>query len=78
MLKIVLYAVACKLALDGIAGASHSRSVGAAALDHETGDDPVEDQAVIETVACEFYEVIDRDGGDVGIKFSLDDSSILH
>ena len=36
-----------ELTADGIAGAAHAGAVGAAALDHEAGDDPVEDQAVI-------------------------------
>ena len=47
VLQVVLDAVEEKLALDAIAGAAHPSTFGAAALNHEAGDDPVEDQAVI-------------------------------
>ena len=43
----VVDAVLGELALDGPAGAAHAGPLRIAALDHEAGDDPVEDGAVI-------------------------------
>ena len=48
-LEAVLHPVVAELTADGIAGATHAVAVGAAALDHETRDHPVEDQAVIKS-----------------------------
>ena len=58
MRQIVGYAVLGKLAFDRVAGTAHTGSVGASALDHETIDDAMEDQAVIEAF---FYKADEID-----------------
>ena len=45
-----------------------------AALDHEPGDDPVEDGAIIETLLYQVDEVVHRVGGHLGIELHLDDA----
>ena len=48
------------LVLEGVAGAAGAGALRAAALDHEVGDHAVEDQPVVEAVAGELAEVLDR------------------
>ena len=51
MLEVVLAeAVVLELALDPVARAAHAGALGVAALDHEAGDDPVEDEPVVEAL----------------------------
>ena len=52
--------------------------VGVAALDHEAGDDPVEDQAVIEAVLHQSDEVGHGVGRDFGIQLRLDHVAVFH
>ena len=52
VLQVVLDAVEHELALDAVAGAAHAGALGAAALNHEAGNDAVEDQTVIKAVIC--------------------------
>ena len=75
---VVLDAVEEELALDAVAGAAHAGALGAAALDHEAGNDPVEDQAVVETLIAQGDEVIDALGGLLGVQLALDDAAIFH
>ena len=65
--QVVTDAVGLELALDAVAGAAHAGAVGAAALDHEAGDDPVEDQAVIKTGVGEGDEIPHALRSDVGV-----------
>ena len=76
--KSVVEAVLGELAADGIAGASHAVSVGAAALNHEAGDDPVEIKAVVEALLYKADEIVHRVGRDLGIKLRLDDVAVFH
>ena len=78
MSQIVLEAVLSELALDGVAGAAHTSSVGTAALDHKAGDHPVEDQAVIIALLDQADKVVDRVGRRLGIELRLDDAAVLH
>ena len=71
-------AVAGELALDGIAGAAHAGALGVAALDHEAGDDPVEDQAVVEVGGHQGDEVRHGVRRDFGIQLGLDDAAVFH
>ena len=50
VLEVVLEAVARELALDAVARAAHAGAGRVAALDHEAGDDAVEDHAVVKDV----------------------------
>ena len=52
MAQVVLHAVELELAPDAVAGAAHTSSLRAAALDHEAGDDAVKNQAVVEALIC--------------------------
>ena len=67
VLQVVLDAVEKELALDAVAGAAHAGALGAAALDHEAGDDPVEDQAVIKALVGQGDEVGHRVGSLGGV-----------
>ena len=51
---------AVRLVLELVAGAAHAGAGRVAALDHEVRDDAVEDDAVVEAVARELDEVLDR------------------
>ena len=73
--QVVRHAVSGELALNAVAGAAHARPLRAAALDHETGDHAVEDQAVIKTGVCETDEVAHALRCDVGIELGL---SLIH
>ena len=86
VLQIVLKAVHGELALDAVARAAHSSAVRVAALDHESGDHPVENGAVIKALADEGDKVVYGVGRDLGIELRLDgalvgldgDDGILH
>ena len=60
VLELVLEAVGGELAGDGVAGATHAGAVGAAALDHEAGNDAMEDQTVIIALVDQGDEAADR------------------
>jgi len=51
-------AVAGKLPLDGVARTAGAGALGAAALDHKAGDDPVEGEAVVEAALGQGDEVV--------------------
>ena len=78
VLQIVFEAVRSELALDAVTGAAHAVAVGAAALDHEAGDDAVEDQSVIKAGVGQGDEVVHALGRDVGIQLAGDDAAVLH
>ena len=59
MSQIICNTVLCKFALDAVSRTAHSGSFRASALDHETVDDTVEDQSVIESFLYKAYEVVD-------------------
>ena len=71
-------AVAGELALDVVAGAAHAVAVGTAALDHEAGDHPVEDQAVIKAPVGQGDEIVDRVGGLLGVQLAGHDGAVFH
>ena len=78
VLQVVLDAVEEELALDAVAGAAHAGAFGTAALDHEAGNDSVEDQTVIKMVAAQVDEVADALGRFVGVQLALDDAAVFH
>ena len=78
VLQIVLEAVEEELTLDAVAGAAHAGALGAAALDHEAGDDTVEDQTVVVALVGQGDEVIDTLGCLLGIQLAGDNSAVCH
>ena len=78
VLEGVAHAVVGELALDGVAGAAHAVAVGAAALDHEAGDHPVEDQAVVEAGLHQADEVVHRVGSHLGVELGDHLAAVLH
>ena len=78
MLQIVLEAVRGELALDAVAGTAHAGALRVAALDHKAGDDAVEDQSVVKSLADEGNKVVDGVRRDFGIKLSLDNVAVFH
>ena len=67
MFELVYESVLSEFACYAVAGTSHSGAIRASALDHETVDYPVEDQAVVETGFDKADKVIDRIGSEIGI-----------
>ena len=78
VLQIVFDAVEEELALDAVAGAAHAGAFGTAALNHEAGNDSVENQTVIKMVAAQVDEVANALGRLVGIQLALDDAAVFH
>ena len=64
MLQIILHAVCSEFTFDGPSRAAHTGALRTAALNHETGNDPVKDQAVIKAALYQLDEVLycDRRG----------------
>ena len=78
VLQVVFDAVEEELALDAVAGAAHTGAFGTAALDHEAGNDSVEDQTVIKMVIAQIDEVANALGRLVGVQLALDDAAVFH
>ena len=78
MLNRVDDAVLQELTLDVPARAAHAGALGAAALDHEAGNDAVEDEAVIKAAVCQRDEVIDRLRRDIRVELGGDDAAVFH
>ena len=78
VLKLIFKAIIGKFPLDAVAGTSHAGAGGISALYHKSGNDTVEDDAVIKALIDKAYEVIDGIGGDVGIELGGDDCAIFH
>ena len=78
MLDGVVHTVCSELALDVPARAAGAVAQRAAALDHKTGDDTVEGQAVIEALADQLLEILTGDGGDFLIQLNVDDAAVFH
>ena len=78
VLQVVLHTVEEELALDAVAGATHTGAFGAAALDHEAGDDPVEDQTVVIVMIAQVDEIVNALGCLLGIQLALDDTAVFH
>ena len=76
--QLVLEAVGTELALDAVAGAAGANALGVAALDHKAGDDPVENDAVIEALLHQGDKVVDGVGGHLRVQLRLDDAAVFH
>ena len=78
MLQVTLETVGGKLAGDLVAGAAHAAALGVAALDHEAGDDPVEDKAVKEAFLYQRDKVVDGVGGHLRVKLGHHLAAAFH
>ena len=76
--QIVLETVLGKLTLDGVAGAADADALGVAALNHEAGNDTVENEAVVEALLHQRDEVVDGVGSHLGVQLGLHDAAVLH
>ena len=56
------------LVLDGVAGAALPVPGRVTGLVHELGDDPMEDHAVVVALVGQEHEVVDGDGGRLGVQ----------
>jgi len=61
-----------RFVIEGIARAARSLSIRTSALDHEVGDDAMEDEVVIEACLCELDEVLGGLGCLFGKELDLD------
>src|SRR5690606_22544595 len=68
---LVVFAVV-ELGLDVPAGPTRAITAGAAALDHEPGQNAVKGQAVVEALLRELEKVFRMERGDVGPEFDGD------
>ena len=66
------------IALDVVAGAADAHALGVAALDHEAGDDAVEDQPIVEAGIGQGDEVAHGLGRDLRVELTLHLAAILH
>ncbi len=76
--NIILHAVFRKFPFDRLIRAAGSISLGIPALDHKTADDPVEGQAVIESIARKPDKVGDTDRRGIRIQFQFNSAVILN
>jgi hypothetical protein len=60
-----------KLVFDGVSRPSGSISVWTTALNHEAGNNAVENQAIIEPISAKFHEILNCDGRLVGEQLYL-------
>ena len=76
--QVILNTVKEELAFDAVAGAAHAGALRAATLNHETGDNAMEDQTVIVVVIGQIDEVIHALGSLFGIQLAFDDATVFH
>ena len=78
VLEVILHTVEEELALDAVAGTAHAGSFGAAALNHEAGDNPVENQAVVIVVIAQVDEIGNALGCFFGVQLALNHTAVFH
>ena len=76
--RILLESVSAEFPADRITRTAHAGPLGVTALDHESRDDAVEDQPVVETGTCQRDEIADGIRRVVRIEFGSDDASVFH
>ena len=76
--QLVVHPVEEELALDAVAWAAHAGALRAAALDHKTGNNAVEDQSVIEPLIRKEDEIIHGLRGNVRVELCGDDTAVFH
>ena len=78
VLEVVFEAVARELTLDAVARAAHAGAGRVAALDHEAGDDAVEDHAVIKALFDQTDKVTHGVRRDLRVELGADDAAVFH
>ena len=74
----VCHAIGLKFSFDTVAGAAHPGALGITALDHETRDNPVKDQAVIKALTSQREKIANRLRRSIRIEFSDNLAAVLH
>ena len=77
MLDGVVVSVSAELAYDLFIRSAHSVTLGISALDHKAGDDSVEYESVIESLAYKLFKILYCNGGSLGIKVDLDHAAVF-
>ena len=78
MAQVILDTIEEKLTLDAVAGATHTGTIRAAALNHETRDDTVENQTIIVVMIGQINKVVNALGCGFGVQFALDYTAVFH
>ena len=76
--EVIFESVLGKLAGNRVAGSARAEPLRAAALDHETVDDPVKDQTVVKSFFDEADEIVDGVRRGLGVELRLDDAAVFH
>jgi len=74
----VIKAVCLELTADGVLGAAHAVAQRVAALDHEAGDNAMENETIVKALGNEGDKVVDGIWSKLGIELSLHDAAIFH
>ena len=78
MLERIVHAVCLEFPLDAVAGVAVPLAERTAALEHEAGNDAVEDQAVVKAFFDERNKIVDGIGCDIGIQLGGDHAAVFH
>ena len=78
MRNIIFYTVCRELAFNGLLRTAGSVSIGITALDHESGDDTMESQTIVEAFICQIDKVGYRNRGSICIQFQRNRAIVLH
>ena len=78
MRNIIFHTICRELTFDGLLRTAGSVSIGIAALDHESGDDAMESQTIVEAFICQIDKVGYRNRGSICIQFQRNSAIILH
>lgn len=78
VLQIVGKTILCKFSFDGVTGTTHTGSLRASALDHETGNNTMKDFSIVEMFVCQADKVVDGIWCDFRIEFALHHITVFH
>ena len=78
VLERIFKTVAGELAADGITGAAHAGALRVTALDHESWNDTVEEEAIVKTAVGQRDEIADCLRRVLRVKLALHYASVLH
>ena len=78
MRNIIFHNVCRELTFDGLLRTAGSVSFWIATLNHETVDDPVEGQTVIEAVLSKFQKICHSDRSGIAVQLHLDGTVIFY
>ena len=78
MLQVVLESVLREFSFDGVTRTAHTCAVRTSALDHEAGNDAVEDKTVVKAFIDQADEIVDCIRRDFRIELSFHHAAIFH